>query len=144
MYQITVSKRIMHNIFLLGIISLSLFYMQTDTNIPNYLEECTDEPHILVLGDRLHPQQVFVIANGKGLEKPNLLKVVDTCFKMFYVMDVQYLWKCIVTWEFLQKVVYCLEDEAKRKTTPAVISMRAVLKSKLFSFILTLASCHWH
>ena len=92
-------------------------------------ENSADETQILMVGDCLNPQQVFVIADGKGLERSSLIEAVDTWFKMFYVMDIQYPWQCSVTWAFFQKVVYCLEDKHKHKTTPAVISMRAALRA---------------
>ena len=92
-------------------------------------ENSADEPQILIVGDCLNRQQVFVIADGKGLERSSLIEAADTCFKMFYVMDIQYPWQCSVTWEFFQKVVYCLEDKHKRETTPAVISVRGALRA---------------
>jgi hypothetical protein len=87
------------------------------------------KPHILVLGERLHPHQVFLVCEGKCLERSNLVEAVDSCFKLFYVLDMEYPWQSNVTWEFFQKVVYCLEDKTPRKTTSAVISMRATLNS---------------
>ncbi|CAB3987566.1 Hypothetical predicted protein [Paramuricea clavata] len=98
------------------------------TNIPKYLEDNL-KPHILVLGERLHPHQVFLVCEGKCLERSNLVEAVDSCFKLFYVLDMEYPWQSNVTWEFFQKVVYCLEDKTPRKTTSAVISMRATLNS---------------
>ncbi|CAB3976855.1 Hypothetical predicted protein [Paramuricea clavata] len=67
------------------------------------------------------------INSGKCLERSNLVEAVDSCFKLFYVLDMEYPWQSNVTWEFFQKVVYCLEDKTPRKTTSAVISMRATL-----------------
>ena len=88
-----------------------------------------NEPHILVLGDRCKPNQVFVIIHGRALEKPTLFKAIDTCFKMFYVLDMEYPWQCSTTWETLQKVVYLLDDKKPpHKTSPAVIALRAALK----------------
>ena len=98
------------------------------TNIPKYLDvNCPSDPHILVLGSLLETQQVFLVAEGKCLEKDNLLKAVDACFKLFYVCDTNYPWQCCTTWEFMQKVIYGLESKTSHNTSPAVIAMRAAL-----------------
>ena len=46
-----------------------------------------------------------------GLQK--LPGKFDTCFKIFYIMDIRYPWQCTVAWEFLQKVIYSMEDKVK-------------------------------
>ncbi len=105
--------------------------MQIGTNIPKYLESAMIDPHILTLGDRLNPSQFFVVTNGKALEKPTLLSAVDSCFKFFYIMDIdiEYPWECHTCWEFLQKSIFKLEGKSSRKTSPSVIAMRTALKN---------------
>ena len=90
--------------------------------MPKYLEEnFTDEPYVLAHGSVNIPHQVFVVSKGKALE---------TCFKLFYVTDIEYPWQCGITWEFLQKVIFSLEDRCKnKKTSPSVVSMWAALKT---------------
>lgn len=106
-----------------------VFFFQIGTNIPKYLEEVTNnQPYILVLGSLLGPLQKFVIVERKALEQPSLLKAIDVCFKLFYILDVQYPWQCATSWEFFQKVIFGLEDAKGRKTSPAVIAMRTALK----------------
>ena len=91
--------------------------------MPKYLDDdAKHDPHILVIG-------VFVVSSGKALERRSMLEAIDTCFKLFYVMDINYPWECKTSWEFIQKALYCLEDKVPGKTTSAVISMRAALKS---------------
>ncbi|CAB4019527.1 Hypothetical predicted protein, partial [Paramuricea clavata] len=97
------------------------------TNMPKLLEEASRSPFILAIGARESPNQVFVVVDGQGLEQPSLVKAVDVCFKLFYILDVHYPWQCAVTWEFIQKVLYGIEDKLKGKTSPAVIAMRAAL-----------------
>lgn len=59
--------------------------------MPKYLEEAHNHtPFVLIIGDRDDPHQVFVVAEGQALEQPNLLKAVDVCFKLFYVLDIHY------------------------------------------------------
>ncbi|CAB4012109.1 Hypothetical predicted protein, partial [Paramuricea clavata] len=98
------------------------------TNMPKYLEEAPRCPFVLAIGNRYNPTQVFVIIEGQGLEQPNLTKAIDVCFKVFYILDINYPWQCSSSWEFIQKVLYGIEDKVKGKTTPAVVAMRAALK----------------
>ncbi|XP_071852236.1 uncharacterized protein [Apostichopus japonicus] len=100
------------------------------TNMPKYLEEVDNrQPFVLIMGDRDAAHQIFVVADGHGLEQQTLLKALDVCFKLFYVLDLHYPWQCAVTWEFVQKVLYGLDSKVKSKTSPAVIAMRAALKA---------------
>ena len=82
--------------------------------MPKYLEEnSSDEPHVLAHGSVYNPHQVFVVSKGRALERPNLLTAIDTCFKVFYIMDIEYPWQCGITWEFFQKIIFGLEDRSK-------------------------------
>jgi hypothetical protein len=56
------------------------------------------------------------------------VKAIDVCFKLFYLLDIHYPWQCATTWEFIQKCFYGLDDNNKKPTSPAVISLRAALK----------------
>ena len=100
--------------------------------MPKYLEEnSTDEPYVLAHGSVNIPHQVFVVSKGKALEKPNLLVAVDICFKLFQVV-LCYRYRISLAmwhhWEFLQKVIFSLEDGCKnKKTSPSVVS--AALKT---------------
>ncbi|KAJ8043406.1 hypothetical protein HOLleu_10472 [Holothuria leucospilota] len=100
------------------------------TNIPQYLEKriTNKQPCMLILGDREEPQGIFVIAERKALPQSSLLKGVDVCFKLFYVLNLQYPWQSATTWEFFQKAIYSL-GEANETTSSAVISMRASLNN---------------
>jgi hypothetical protein len=42
---------------------------------------------ILALGDRHKPPQAFIIVERNAIQQPTLLKAVDYCFKLFYVLD---------------------------------------------------------
>ncbi|CAB4005822.1 Hypothetical predicted protein [Paramuricea clavata] len=105
--------------------------LKIGTNMPKLLEEASQSPFILAIDARESPNQVFVAVDRQGLEQPSLVKAVDVCFKLFYILDVHYPWQCAVTWEFIQKVLYGIEDKLKGKTSPAVIAMRAALNKLL-------------
>ena len=83
--------------------------MQLGTNIPMYIEQAMNrEPQIMVMGARGNPEQSFVVVEGHAIECDSLLKAVDVCFKLTYVLDINYCWKCSHTFVFLQKCVYGL------------------------------------
>ena len=105
-----------------------LISSQVGTNIPQYLEAriLNKQPYLLILGDREEPQGVFVIAERKALPQKSLVKAVDVCFKLFYILDLNYPWESATTWEFIQKVVYGL-GEPNDNTCKEVIAMRACL-----------------
>jgi hypothetical protein len=83
-------------------------FKQVTTNIPSFLDTLsgTVQPFVLALGDRSGPSQAFVIIERNAIEFPSLLKAVDCCFKVFYVLDVAYPTNCQIVWEFLQDLVY--------------------------------------
>ncbi|XDV11873.1 hypothetical protein PO909_000675, partial [Leuciscus waleckii] len=79
------------------------------TNIIQYLEEEEQRrqfPHVLQLGDKLNCSQAFVIVGGVALEQDSLLQAVDTCFKLFYVLDIEYPKPSAAVWQFLQHTIY--------------------------------------
>ncbi|XDV29328.1 hypothetical protein PO909_032465, partial [Leuciscus waleckii] len=77
------------------------------TNMVHYLiSETSQDPHILVLGDKENSSQVFIIFNGEAIEKETLLQAVDVCFKIFYIYDINYPKPSAPIWEFLQHAVY--------------------------------------
>ena len=83
--------------------------MQVVTNIPIYLEQSTNcELHDMVTGERGNPKQSFVVVEGHAIPCVSLPKAVDICFKLTYVLEVNYGWRCSHTFVFLQKYVFAL------------------------------------
>ncbi|XP_067241577.1 uncharacterized protein si:dkey-286j15.1 [Chanodichthys erythropterus] len=77
------------------------------TNVVDYLSSDTSQdPHVLVLGDKENSSQVFVIFNGEAVEQETLIQAVDLCFKMFYVYDITYPKPSAPIWEFLQHAIF--------------------------------------
>ena len=68
--------------------------------------ETSQDPHVLVLGDKENSSQVFIIFIGEAVEKETLLQAVNECFKRFYIYDVNYPKPSAPIWEFLQHAVY--------------------------------------
>ena len=53
------------------------------------------QPFILILGCRMKPLQIFVMVERRAVEFSTLTKAVDYCFKLIYVLDVEYQATCI-------------------------------------------------
>ena len=64
------------------------------------------QPFILILGCRMKPLQIFVMVERRAVEFSTLTKAVDYCFKLIYVLDVEYQATCIAVWDFLQRAIY--------------------------------------
>ncbi|XP_041833312.1 uncharacterized protein gramd4a isoform X7 [Melanotaenia boesemani] len=86
-------------------------YKHVGTNIVEYLgvaESTKPFPFILALGDNNQCSQAFVVIGKQALQHSTLLAAVDTCFKLFYIFDINFPKQCAAVWEFLQIVVYKL------------------------------------
>ena len=64
----------------------------------------------------------------QALQQTSLLKAVNVCFKLFYILDINYPWQCSTTWEFFRKVVFGLEDAGGHNKTSPAVAMRTALK----------------
>ena len=96
--------------------------------MPKYLEEAANHsPFVLVIGEQDVPIRFLLLWMGKGWSRSTfwrLLMFVSNSFT-FWIFIIH---GSAITWEFLQKVVYGIDDQVKGKTSPAVIAMRAGLK----------------
>jgi len=54
------------------------------------------------MGEVATPEQVFVIVENEAIECSSLLHGLDVCFKLIYVLDVEFPWQCQHAWDFLQ------------------------------------------
>ncbi|XP_063960266.1 uncharacterized protein LOC135155266 [Lytechinus pictus] len=96
------------------------------TNLPQYLDGLMSkrrQPFVLALGPQKVPAQYFAVVEGRALKQDSLLKAVDVCFKLFYVLDLEYPSACYTTWEFIQKVLYQVNAK-DRNTSSCVRSLR--------------------
>lgn len=85
------------------------------------------QPYVLVLGDSLlEASQFFVILDDIVYEVETMIKAVDTCFKVFFVLNAQYPAMATEPWTFIQRAVFHIVTPYD-KTTPRLI--------ELFSFV---------
>ena len=106
--------------------------LQIGTNIPDYLEKkCQKQPFILLLGEVDRPEQAFVVVEKVAISGKSLLHALDICFKLIYILDVDYAWQCGNTWDFIQKFIFGLGDEKRRaQSVPAVSLLTNYLQKK--------------
>ena len=85
--------------------------MQEGTNIQQYLKMIDakerPQPYILLVGgSRWKPGQVFVVIERQEIECSSVMQAVDICFKLTYILDIDYQPLCRTTWQLLQHMVY--------------------------------------
>ncbi|XP_033624674.1 uncharacterized protein LOC117288083 [Asterias rubens] len=82
--------------------------------------ETHPQPFLLVIGSRINPLQIFVIVERQALQFNTMTKAVDYCFKLIYVLDIEYQPACGTTWEFLQTNVYGIAGKCGVSTSVGV------------------------
>ncbi|KAJ8017532.1 hypothetical protein HOLleu_44995 [Holothuria leucospilota] len=110
----------------------NVFSIQIGTNLPSFLENTTKkQPFILGLGERENPEQTFVIERKALPCGKKILKAVDVCFKLFYLLDTDYPWESQNTWDFIQIFIFGLgEGKGKQKSVPSVTLLQNFLNKK--------------
>ncbi|XP_063961476.1 uncharacterized protein LOC135155655 [Lytechinus pictus] len=103
------------------------------TNIPGFLDQKTQtQPFVLIQGEIDKPEQVFVVVENSTIPCTSLLKGIDICMKLVYILDMDYAWQCQHVWDFLQKNVYKLGQVKGRGTSvPAVTLLKTYLENKV-------------
>uniref|UniRef100_UPI003AAF1029 uncharacterized protein n=1 Tax=Centroberyx gerrardi TaxID=166262 RepID=UPI003AAF1029 len=84
-------------------------FQPVGTNMVEYLKNAEFSkpyPFILGLGDATQCSQAFTVIGGQALQQNTLLGAMDTCFKSFYILDINFPKQCAPVWEFLQTVVF--------------------------------------
>lgn len=111
--------------------------MQVGTNIPCFITDSIGyhkQPFVLALGDnKAEPAQSFLIIEGRALPFAKILDALDTCFKSFYIFDLQYPKACYSTWDFIQKFVYKMMEDKGKASPPSVRSLRTFIISSEYS-----------
>ncbi|PIK42603.1 hypothetical protein BSL78_20529 [Apostichopus japonicus] len=101
--------------------------VQIGTNLPEFLAKVSQtQPFILIIGEnRRNPEQQFVIVERMAMPASSLIKAVDLCFKVFYVLDLNYPWESNNVWDFIQKNIYGLgEGKGRLRSTPSVLALK--------------------
>ena len=94
-----------------------------------YLEQSTNrETRVMIMGERGNPEQSFVVVEGHAIPCVSLLKAVDICFKLTYVLDVNYCWRCSHTFVFLQNYIYALGKDGSIPLPSVVLLSNYVMQ----------------
>ncbi|XP_071787462.1 uncharacterized protein [Asterias amurensis] len=106
------------------------------TNIPAYLKKIDSEkrpqPFILALHrdvSELQPTDIFVIVEKQALPQSSLLKAVDICYKLHFVLDCSYQDSCKGLWSFFQSFVF-KQALKGRKESNTMRALRAFISYK--------------
>ena len=92
------------------------------------------QPHIWMIKDvDILPSEVFdfAVVEKSAIKCSSVLQAVDLTFKMFYILDLHYTTKCSTVWQFLQCIVYAM-DEGK-SATPLMKSLRSYFMPGTYS-----------
>lgn len=73
---------------------------------PNY-------PLISLIGDSLlDTKEIFVYFQSNRFEFFNVVKAVDTCFKIFFLFNIKYPLPCQAVWQFIDSYFYNVVETA--------------------------------
>ena len=89
-------------------------------SLPN-LSSCAEELN-------LQPSQAYVLVERQVMPQPSLTKAVDLCFKIVYVLDIEFQPNCKSAWQFLETVVY---EFVNPHIQGSIRDIRAFINSKL-------------
>jgi hypothetical protein len=84
------------------------------------------QPFILAIGEKFKPHQTFVILEDKCIETNSLLKAVDLCYKLFYILNLQFPPYCQNVWHFFNATFY--QCDSNKQLPSCVVE----LKNRLF------------
>ncbi|KAJ8047919.1 hypothetical protein HOLleu_00038 [Holothuria leucospilota] len=68
----------------------------------------------------------MVIIQRHAIPTCSMMAAVDTCYKAYFVLDVQFQSLCHGVWDFIQNIVY-EQPGLKCNTTPSFRAFRAYL-----------------
>nr|XP_054773598.1 uncharacterized protein LOC129281710 [Lytechinus pictus] len=101
-------------------------------NVTEYLSRIDaverPQPFIIILYSEsvLQPSQCFVVLERHALPQPSLLKAVDLCYKVHFVMDLNYQVDCRAVWKFIE-AIYQQPDVSPQKENSQVRQFRAYM-----------------
>lgn len=64
------------------------------------------QPFILAIGKKCSPEQIFLIFENNSIEVVSLLKGVDLCFKLTFLLNLEFSPYCSNVWHFLNSCFF--------------------------------------
>ena len=111
-----------------------LFLFKDMTDLETYLKGINkderSQPFVLCLyrESMLLPTQVFVVFERKALAKASLLKAVDGCYKLTYVLNSNFQDNCKLAWHFLQHYIYIYSQGGNEQLAASVRAFRSYVQ----------------
>lgn len=102
-------------------------FAQSGTPIEDVIEN-VPSPTVVVIGARGDNSQSYVMVEGQATAAPSILCALDRAFKIHYLFNVAYNPKSEHLWQFMQKVVYNIQDNST--TFSSVYDFQAFVKDK--------------
>jgi len=112
--------------FLLQVVSMNDLHVQIQLQIDNaYKKKEKVQPFICIVGADLDGTKDFYVYYFNTYYKlSNIIRALDTCFKIFQVFNLQYPIQSGLVWTFVQKFIYDIHNECdvKSSTLTSLIS----------------------
>lgn len=96
----------------------------------SYLEGDRRQPFVLAIGDKYNPTQTFVIFEKNCIPSTSLLKCVDLCYKLTYVLNLEFSPYCRNVWQFINDIFYKCEFSAELPSCILELKSRLFIQSK--------------
>jgi hypothetical protein len=112
--------------FLLHTHTVNDLYNQIQKEIDNcYSLKQTLQPIVCIVGtEYISIKEFYVYYFNTYYKFTNIVKAIDTCFKIIYVFNLKYPLKCGLVWTFIQKYIYKIDlnTDIKNASLTSLIS----------------------
>lgn len=91
------------NSFMLLVSTTNDLYVKIQSKIDYcYSNKSTLQPFICVVGhDYINSKEFYVYYFDTYYKLPNIVKAIDTCFKIIHVFNLKYPIECVLVWTFI-------------------------------------------
>jgi hypothetical protein len=73
-----------------------------------------NQPYVIVIGESYEKiNQCFCISDGIRYKAQSFIHALDLCFKLFYVLRLEYPTPSFFVWVFLEKFIYDMSETKK-------------------------------
>lgn len=93
----------------------------------------TNQPYLIIVGTAKDINKTYVRINDKMYQMSTVLNGIDTLFKTFYALNIQYPFACRNVWLFIQEYFFKLPNIAEGKCKQKKVSSIVYLIKKLNS-----------
>jgi len=97
--------------FLLHTHTINDLYNQIQKEIENcYSLKLTLQPIVCIVGtEYVSIKEFYVYYFNTYYKFTNIVKAIDTCFKIIHVFNLKYPLQCELVWTFIQKYIYTID-----------------------------------